>query len=105
MKLSLILLMFGMTQAYAVNLLSYPVDQQPECNQSFELASKPETLDRVQVAMRQICLRKGGTKVEYLEKVLGDSNEPFNVLLSCIGENPTEYTVFTCEYSSRILGQ
>jgi hypothetical protein len=91
-------------QAFASQMLSYPVAQPPECNQSYENAQEPKTTDQVLSALKQICLERGGRRVIHKEITSGNSTEPTDVILSCIGENPVDFTVFTCTYSSRNEG-
>jgi hypothetical protein len=101
---TLIALLLGIvvnTQAFAIKMLSYPVDQSPECNQSYDNAAEPKTADQVLYALNKLCLSKGGVRVIQKEILSGNSTEPTDEILSCIGENPIDYTLFNCTFSSR----
>lgn len=86
---------------FAARLLSYPVGQSPECNQSFESAATPKTLQNVMASIKGLCRAKQGVRITHKEINTGNSIEPTNELLSCIGTNPVDYTIFDCTYSSR----
>ncbi|MBL7527350.1 hypothetical protein [Legionella bononiensis] len=93
------LLMLFTTQSFAV-LLSYPADQVPECNQGYEQAREPKLESQVFAALQGICVGKGGIRMttQYIRS--GNSSEPYDVILDCIGENPSDYVMFTCTYST-----
>ncbi|KTD54735.1 hypothetical protein [Legionella quateirensis] len=93
------LLMLFTTQAFAV-LLSYPVDQMPECNQSYEQAREPKLESQIFSKMNEICVEKGGIRVNTQYIRSGNSSEPYDVILNCIGENPSDYIMFTCTFST-----
>ncbi|MBI2785511.1 MAG: hypothetical protein HYX60_04050 [Legionella longbeachae] len=100
-NLIVLLLLVVNTQAFAVRMLSYPVDQPPECNQSYDNTPEPKSIKQVLFSFRQLCLHRGGVRVTHKEVTSGNSTEPINEILSCIGENPTDYTLFNCTFPSR----
>jgi hypothetical protein len=100
-NLILTLLLVSNTKAFAIQMLSYPVGQSPECNQSYDNTAEPKTADQVLSSLRQLCLKRGGVRVMQKEVTSGNSTEPTDVILSCIGENPIDYTLFNCTFSSR----
>lgn len=95
------LLLITTSPTFAARILSYPVGQSPECNQSFEGAASPKTLQNVMSSIKQMCMSKQGVRITHKELNTGNSIEPTNELLSCIGTNPVDYTIFDCTYSSR----
>ena len=94
-------LMLVTTQAFAAQFLSYPVDQSPECNQSYEDSPEPKSMAQVLSALNQVCRQRGGERVINKALAEGNSSEPADVFCSCIGENPVDYVIFYCTYGIR----
>ena len=94
-----LLIVINTQQAFALKILIYPSGQAPECSQSFESAASPKTPDNVLFAMSALCTSRGGVKVMHKMITAGSSNDLSDLALTCFGENPKEYTIFTCLYS------
>ncbi|CAM2943717.1 hypothetical protein [Legionella worsleiensis] len=84
---------------YAI-LLSHPSSPVPECNQSYENAHEPKVLSQIFSELYDICVRKGGIRVNTQYIRSGNSSEPYDVILNCIGEKPSDYVLFTCTYGT-----
>lgn len=88
------------TQVFAQPFLSYPVAQPPECNQSYENAPEPKSFEQVYESLRKICIERGGVRVTDKWLKAGNSSEPIDVIIGCIGENPMDFVKFHCTYGT-----
>lgn len=88
------------TQVFALPLLSYPVAQPPECNQSYENAPEPKSFEQVYDSLQKICIERGGVRLTNKWLKAGNSSEPIDVVIGCIAENPTDYVKFHCTYGT-----
>ena len=102
-NLTLSILMLVSTPIFALQLLSHPIEQPPECDHSYENTPDPKTLDHVSMALMGVCIEKDGVRVVKKEITTGNATEPTSVILSCIGEKPIDFTVFDCTYNSRTI--
>lgn len=96
------LLMLLSSQVFAEQYLSYPVAQAPECSQVYDNTPEPKTLSLLVSFMNQLCRQRGGERVTYRVHTSGNSSEPSDVIVSCIGENPVDHIMFHCTYGSII---
>jgi hypothetical protein len=85
----------------AIQYITYPVLQPPECQQAYEKVLSPHTLEAVFSSLEGICMERGGVRVIYKELIEGNSSEPTDILYSCIAKNPADYVLFNCRYGSR----
>lgn len=78
------------TQIFAERMLAPPISQAPECNYSYSNAAQPKTAENILSAMQPICTERGGLRVLNKLFTSGNSKEPVNLILTCIGDNPNQ---------------
>ncbi|MCL9684427.1 hypothetical protein [Legionella maioricensis] len=80
-------------------MLAPPTSQAPECNYSYNNAAQPKTAEDILAAMQPICTERGGLRVLNKLFTSGNSKEPINLILTCIGDNPNQ-VIFHCLFST-----
>lgn len=96
--LSLVMLLIS-NVAFSEKMLIPPHFQAPECKYSYDDAAQPRTMTHVIMAMKPICLKKGGLHILHRVLFVGASNEPNNLMLTCVGDNPN-LIIFNCLFGT-----
>lgn len=73
-----------------------PKGQPPQCDQAYQNAAQPQTVNTVLASMMQVCFYAGGSNVTH-SAVVAESLVT-GIVLNCIGSTPNN-NVFTCIFT------